>query len=116
MKNFAIVFLSFVFCFFLTHEASANQRNRNQNARIREGVKSGELTKDETKKLRKEERRTRRMERRMRSDGIITPREGRRLKRAQDKVSKDIYKEKHDGETAPKAQGSELPAPQVETN
>ncbi len=82
----------------LAHAGREDRRQVRQRARIHQGVKSGELTRGEAKKLRAEERHVRRMERRAEKDGQITADEAARIEAAQDKVSKDIYKEKHDDE------------------
>ena len=73
-----------------------DRREHSQRARIRQGVKSGELTRNEAKKLRKEQVKIRAIERKAKSDGDITRKEVRKLDRALDKASKDIYKQKND--------------------
>jgi len=75
-----------------------DRREHNQKERIRQGVKSGELTRNETRHLTKEEARIRALEKKARSDGDITKKEALRLDRALDKASKDIYKQKHDNQ------------------
>ena len=75
-----------------------NQRQRNQQARIREGVVSGDLTRTETKRLRVEQRHIRRTERRVKADGTVTPTERRKLERKQNRASRDIRRQKHDGQ------------------
>jgi len=73
-----------------------DRRQHRQRARIYEGVKSGELTREEAKKLRAGERHLRRMERRAKADGEVSDKEAARLERTQDRLSDRIYKEKHD--------------------
>ena len=75
-----------------------NRREHNQRERIEQGVKSGELTRAETKRLAKEEARIRAVEKRDKADGKITPREALKLDRMLDKTSRDIYKQKHDNQ------------------
>lgn len=82
----------------LAHAGREDRRQVRQRVRIQQGVKSGELTRQEAKKLRSEERHVRRMEHRAERDGKITDQEAQRIESAQDKVSQDIYKEKHDDE------------------
>jgi hypothetical protein len=67
-----------------------------QKERIENGVKDGSLTRHEARKLNREQRRIHRVERRSERDGVVTPREDKRLDRMQDKASRDIYKQKHD--------------------
>jgi len=50
----------------------ANHRQHRQERRIEQGVRSGELTHQEAKGLRKEERNIRREERAFKSDGKLT--------------------------------------------
>ena len=96
------VILSLLFCGTLcTPMFAANpidRREHNQKARIRQGVRSGELTRAEARRLAKEEARIRKIERKAKSDGKITRPEARRLNRALDKTSRDIYKQKHDNQ------------------
>jgi len=71
-------------------------RQARQSNRIRSGVASGDLTRRETMALRSEQRGIRRMERHARADGVVTPRESRRLDRAQNRASRHINQQRHD--------------------
>jgi len=73
-----------------------DRREQNQKSRIRQGVKSGELTRNETRHLRKEEAKIGTLEQKARSDGEISKKEARKLDRFLDKAGRDIYKQKHD--------------------
>ena len=81
-----------------TRSPGVNRRERHQRRRIKQGVKSGELTKDEAKKLRNEQKSIHREEREMKSDGSLTAEERAKLRQDQNAASKDIYEEKHDDE------------------
>ena len=72
-----------------------DKRVERQHARIREGVKSGELTRKEAGKLRKQQKNIARHERKLSRDGDLTRHERRKLDRRQDKASKRIYRLKH---------------------
>jgi hypothetical protein len=85
------------------HDPAVNARQHEQEARIRQGARSGQLTRDGAKGLQKEERAVRQEERDFKSDGKLTPEERAKLKTDLNKVSQDIYNEKHDGEVRPKA-------------
>ena len=74
-------------------------RQANQKVRIREGVKSGELTPKEAAKLRAEQRKIARDKAKAKSDGVVTPKEKAKLRHEQNKASKDIYRQKHDAQT-----------------
>lgn len=76
----------------------ADQRQQNQKERIREGVKSGELTKQEAVKLRTEQRVIKVEERMAKADGKVTPAERAKLHRDQNRASADIYRQKHDAQ------------------
>jgi hypothetical protein len=73
-------------------------REHNQQVRIRQGIQSGELTRREAVRLEREETRIRVNDRFARADGKLTPAERRRLQRELRAVSRDIYKQKHDGQ------------------
>jgi hypothetical protein len=81
-------------------------RNKRQNARIAEGVKSGEITHGEAKKLGHEEHRIHRAERRAGRDGVVTEKEANHIDHMQDKASADIYRAKHNDRERPKAEGA----------
>jgi polyhydroxyalkanoate synthesis regulator phasin len=84
----------------LAQAGEIKERQKHQEKRIDQGVKSGELTKGETLKLEAEQAKIRRKKRRFkRNDGEIGPKERAKLEQEQDKASKHIYKEKHDAQT-----------------
>jgi hypothetical protein len=76
-----------------------NDREHNQQLRIRQGIRSGELTRNETARLEAEEARIRVNERFAKSDGKLTDAERARLEKELDKASHDIYEQKHDDQT-----------------
>ncbi|MEQ1774718.1 MAG: hypothetical protein ABL891_13140 [Burkholderiales bacterium] len=80
--------------------ARVDQRQANQQKRIDEGVKSGELNKKEAARLQKGQDRVQRMEDKARADGKIDKKEARQIERAQDRQSDKIYREKHDKQKA----------------
>ena len=73
-------------------------RQVEQQERISQGVQSKELTRRETARLEREQRKIRIEKKVAKSDGTVTPKEKRFLKRQQNKASKDIYRQKHDGQ------------------
>jgi hypothetical protein len=76
---------------------SINQRQHNQAVRIRNGVRSGELTARETGRLVREQVQIRRMEDRFRDSGDgLSQRERRRLQHELNQASWHIYRQKHD--------------------
>ena len=79
--------------------ANVVQRDVNQQNRIEQGLKSGQLTTKEAGKLEREESHIDKMESNALKDGKMTDAEKRRIERAENKASKDIYREKHDAQT-----------------
>ena len=75
-----------------------NHRLHNQNERISQGVKKGELTGRQAARLRAHDREIHARERhdRMMQHGKLTARERRRLNGSLNKNSKQIYRDKHD--------------------
>jgi len=81
-----------------------NQRQHHQQARVAQGVKSGELTRPEVKDIRSDRRDIRQEERQFKSDGQITKDERQELYQDQKAASQEIYQEKHDDQVRPKAE------------
>ncbi len=86
-----------------TRDPGVNQRQHNQQHRVQKGVKSGELTRGETRRLQAEQRHIRHEERVYKSDGQLTGAERADLHRDQNRASRDIYRQKHDGQQRPPA-------------
>lgn len=78
-----------------------DQREHNQAHRIHQGVKSGELTRPETRRLARGEARLHRNEARAKSDGVVTARERASLQREANVESNRIYRQKHDAQVRP---------------
>ncbi|HEX8091798.1 MAG TPA: hypothetical protein VF762_23295 [Blastocatellia bacterium] len=101
MKRFVSVLLSVAFMLCLGAASMARTRGidgreRCEQRRIRQGVRSGELTRREAERLSAEQFRIRAYEARARSDGSLTRRERYRLDHMLDRASRDIYRQKHD--------------------
>lgn len=79
--------------------ADTVQRDVNQQNRIEQGLKSGELNTREAGRLEREESRIDKMESKALKDGKMTGTEKRRIEAAQNQVSDDIRREKHDAQT-----------------
>jgi len=77
----------------------ADVRQHRQHVRIHDGVRCGDLTRFETRKLYRGQTRVHRMERRMKADGSLSLRERVRLERMQDRQSRRIYRLRHNGRT-----------------
>ena len=77
-----------------------DQREAHQDARIQQGVGSGQLNAKETYRLEKEQAAIHKTEANAKSDGKVTPRERRKLNRMQNHASRDIHAQKHDAQTS----------------
>jgi hypothetical protein len=95
-KVLSSLILSGVLCAPLFAANPVELREQNQKVRIRQGVKSGELTRNEARKLRKEQVKIRKIEKKAKSDRSVTGKEARKLDRALDKASKAISRQKQD--------------------
>jgi hypothetical protein len=87
-------------------QAGTVQRDVNQQERIEQGLKSGQLNTREASRLEGEEARVERDQSRAMQDGKLSPAEKARLGREQNQVSRDIYREKHDAQTGNPASAS----------
>lgn len=67
-----------------------------QNKKIRQGVRSGELTLKETVQLKKQQQNLKRTKRIAAADGVITKREQRKIATKNSKLNANIYRQKHD--------------------
>lgn len=76
---------------------SINERQRKQELRIGAGIRGGQLTRREVRRLEVQQARIRAQEfRARRSGGVFTPVERARIQREQDFASRNIYLQKHD--------------------
>ena len=104
MKRIVSILISVIFVLGLGLSAMAQKtpvvdnRQHRQQKRIRQGVKSGSLTKREAAKLEAGQARTRRIERRAKADGTVTAKERYRLQHRENKTSRRIYRQKHDNQ------------------
>jgi len=77
-------------------------REAKQEARIQQGVGSGQLTAKETYRLEKQQANINRVEANAKADGKVTKGERKHLNHMQNKASKDIHHQKHDAQKAVK--------------
>ncbi len=94
----SLVFMVVVFpATGLAQNHGINDRQHDQQQRIRDGIRSGELTRREARRLEIEQARIRRDEARARhSGGQFTARERLRIQRELNHSSRDIRRQKHD--------------------
>jgi hypothetical protein len=82
-------------------DPGVNARQEHQRDRLQQGVRSGELTRRETVRLREQQRDIRQLERAYKSDGVLTGAERRDLHHEQNQASRVIYNQKHDAQERP---------------
>jgi hypothetical protein len=78
-----------------TRTPRINARQVRQQQRIAQGVRSGQLTPGETRRLERQQGRIRANKVQAKADGHVTPRERARLTRGQNRASRNIYRLKH---------------------
>lgn len=74
---------------------------KNDKARIKQGVKSGELTKPETARLAAQTAKLKNEKEAYKADGVVTAQERKEYRSDKKKVSRRIYRQKHDAQTRP---------------
>jgi hypothetical protein len=72
--------------------------DRSDRARVRRGVRSGQITRDEARAIRERERQLRAERRAYRSDGVITREERREIRRDEREQDRLIRRERRDGD------------------
>ena len=75
-----------------------DQRQANQDQRITQGVANGQLNKREANRLNRQQRHINKVENKTKSDGIVTKKERARIATAQNRASRHLAREKHDGQ------------------
>ena len=68
---------------------------KGEKARLKEGIKSGEITKDEAKRIKKEAKDVQRAKRKANADGTINKRERAKIAKEDRQLDKTIRKTKH---------------------
>ena len=108
LKGFRKVFVAALACAALLAASAAwagpiQKRKGNQQDRIGQGAESGQLTARETARLETKEGALNKEENRMRANngGTLTGRDRRIINRQQNRLSRKIYRQKHDGQTQP---------------
>ena len=100
MKKFSMVLAiaTLVTIFIGTDAALAGRvvhRQVRQQKRIHQGVRSGELTRRETRSLEKDQFKIQRYKKKAWRDEKLTPKERMRLEHGQDRANRHIYRMKH---------------------
>lgn len=113
----AVFGTAFASAAFAQSTATDVQRDANQQQRIEQGLKSGELTTREAAKLEQGEAHIDRMESQALKNGALSPEEKARIQRAQSAESKAIHAMKTNGTTGnPDSRSSERMQADVQRN
>ena len=97
-KTITVIFVTTVLALMWCSAAWAdrsNIREHRQTQRIRQGVRSGEITRPEVLRLKKEQRHFDRAYHQASADGRLNWRERQRLDKLQNLASRHIYRAKH---------------------
>ena len=81
-----------------TATPNIDKRQANQEKRIEQGVKSGELTAKETARLENREAKLQADKQKAKADGVVTKKERAKLQQEANRDSKAIYRQKHDAQ------------------
>ncbi|MBL0146930.1 MAG: hypothetical protein IPP48_15630 [Chitinophagaceae bacterium] len=76
-------------------QTTVKQKAKNEHHRIKQGVKSGELTKAEAKNVRNDQQEIREEVKEAKADGTVTTAERKEIKQDQRQASRKIYRKKH---------------------
>ena len=95
LLSFAALLIFTVGIYAQSQTPGINQRQRNQQARIHQGIRSGELTQREARRLQRQRLAIQTQKRIAKSDGVVTRCERTGIYRHQNFASKNIYYKKH---------------------
>lgn len=79
-----------------THTPNVKDRQINQQKRIHQGVRSGELTRGEAVRLQKQQANIQQTKRAAKADGVVTKRERAQIHGMQTRSSAAIHRQKND--------------------
>ncbi len=87
--------LGFMLMILSAAVSAQTTRERIQKHRVREGVRSGQITRSERLELRKDQFRYKTLQRRAHRDGRVTPTEKRRLHKMRTENRREQFRFKH---------------------
>ncbi|MEM7369081.1 MAG: hypothetical protein AAF587_10820 [Bacteroidota bacterium] len=93
---FALFSIAFVGTAAAQSTSKIAKEQINQQKRIHQGVRSGQLTKAEVIQLEKQQKKVQQHKKAAKADGKVTRRERRAIKAHQKAASRNIYHQKHD--------------------
>ncbi|MCA8831466.1 hypothetical protein [Hymenobacter pini] len=96
MKRFSF-FVVAALSFSLSASAQVVPRRHDQ-ARIRQGVRSGQLTRAEAARVEAKQAEAAQARQAARADGVVTPAERQVVRREERQADRSLYRQKHDGQ------------------
>ena len=90
-----ILFSAIIMALAISNADAQAVRQVRQHKRIKQGVKSGEITRAEAVNLRNGQKEIREDKREARADGVVTPVEKKEIRQGQRKESRKIFRKKH---------------------
>lgn len=103
MKKVLLVSMVFGFIyvqmFAQTATPGINKTQRQEQERIKDGIRKGELTKQEARGLERQQAHIQQEKKIAKSDGVVTKNERKHLKKDQAQASKNIFRKKHNNRT-----------------
>ncbi|MBC8084266.1 MAG: hypothetical protein H7Z21_13760 [Hymenobacter sp.] len=97
----ALTLLAATTSFAQTVAPKVAPRANNDQARIRQGVRSGELTRNEAARAQAQQADARQARQGARADGVVTPVERREIRHEEKQADRVLYKQKHDAQDRP---------------
>lgn len=96
MKTKLFALLALIFCIGLGNvNAQTVKTPRHERQRIKQGAKSGELTRSETRTLAYQQRDIHQDKKEARADGVVTRAERKDIRKDERKANRSIYRKKH---------------------
>lgn len=96
MKTRFLLIASIAFAMGISNaDAQIKQHSQHQKQRVKQGIKSGELTKAETQNLIEDRKEIRQDVKLAKADGKVSAGERRIIKKQQKQQSHEIYRKKH---------------------
>ena len=86
-----------------TATPAIKQNQVEQKQKIKQGVKSGELTPAEATRLKAQQKRIQQEKKAAKADGVVTHAERKQIKHKQKHAGKNIHHQKHDAQQVPRA-------------
>ena len=90
-----ILFSAIIMALAISNADAQAVRQVSQHKRIKQGVKSGEITRAEAVNLRNGQKEIREDKREARADGVVTPVEKKEIRQDQRQENRKIFRKKH---------------------